>query len=149
MQNNNTFSNREALQSMLPLGANDTFSNKIVLDSILTGPPLSNSVVRFLSATQAAFLDGKTFSSGEYFNPVQDFQGQWFISTTETSPQYPWILDLPTGNFALDCVVCPNGQIPPTFLDVFFKLNPNDTFSNDSALSRSIPEIYPYCFEEE
>jgi hypothetical protein len=148
MELNYTFSNREALKGRINYGSTDTFSNKVALDSILTGPPLSDNTVRFLTATQAAFLDGKTFSADEYFNPVQDFQSQWFIALNEVSNLYPWILDLPTGNYAIDCVVCPSGQIPPTLLNVFFKLNPNDTFSNDSALSRSIPEIYPYCFEE-
>lgn len=143
MNNNQTFSNREALKNIL--GVNDTFSNKVVLDKILTGPPLSNVNVRFLTATQAAFLDGKTFSADSYFAPTQDFYDQWFISTTEVTNKYPWIEEQPTGKYVRKCIVCSGDLGPIVYLNKFYTLGSNDTFSNDFALTRSLPNIYPYC----
>jgi hypothetical protein len=147
MDNNYTFANREALKSRINYGLNDTFSNKVALDTILTGPPLESTLQRLLTATQAAFLTGKTFSTDEYFNPVQDFYSQWFIALNEISDLYPWIEDQPTGYPAKKCYLCPGG-IPPEYIEPFYRLGDNDTFSNDSAMNSSAPSVAEFCFDE-
>ena len=52
-----------------------------------------------LTREQAEELHGKEFMPSCYFNPIQDANNNWIISTQEvndcTNPEFTWVKDLP------------------------------------------------------
>ena len=54
-------------------------------------------IVRKLTIEQKDFLIGKKWDSEQYFNPIQDANGNWIISNTEVigCNTIDWILTLP------------------------------------------------------
>lgn len=55
--------------------------------------------ILLITKEQKDLLIGKLYTNGVYFNPIQDKNGNWFISTEErdlcTIPEFSWIKDLP------------------------------------------------------
>jgi hypothetical protein len=56
-------------------------------------------LVGSLTIEQKDELIGNYFAEDQYFNPVQDADGNWIISTIEMyyciNPDYIWVKDLP------------------------------------------------------
>lgn len=50
--------------------------------------------VYLLNIEQKALIEGKEYAKGCYFNPVQDADGNWFISPEEVescnNPEFAW-----------------------------------------------------------
>lgn len=59
--------------------------------------------VGLLTSEQKELIDGKEFAPYSFFNPIQDKNGNWVISTQEiefaTIPPYEWVKELPLINF--------------------------------------------------
>jgi hypothetical protein len=59
--------------------------------------------VATLTETQKDLLLDQKYNEDSYFNPLQDCNGVWFISTEEINnciyPQFNWIQTLPLINF--------------------------------------------------
>jgi hypothetical protein len=55
--------------------------------------------VGLLTETQKDQLVGQLYDSDSYFNPIQDIDSNWIISTEEMdqneNPQFMWVRDLP------------------------------------------------------
>ena len=55
--------------------------------------------VRLLTESQALSLKGKQFRTEQYFNPIQDANGNWVISNDEViqcvNPTVMWVNELP------------------------------------------------------
>ena len=55
--------------------------------------------VALLTIEQKDQLVGQLFAPGAYFGPIQDCNGNWFISTQEieynTNPDFTWVAELP------------------------------------------------------
>jgi hypothetical protein len=55
--------------------------------------------VGLLTETQKDQLVGQIYDSDSYFNPIQDIDSNWIISTEEMqqneNPQFMWVRDLP------------------------------------------------------
>jgi hypothetical protein len=55
--------------------------------------------VGLLTETQKDQLVGQLYNSDSYFNPIQDIDSNWIISTEEIeqneNPQFMWVRDLP------------------------------------------------------
>jgi hypothetical protein len=55
--------------------------------------------VGLLTIEQKTEIAGKYFSEDQFFNPVQDSNGNWIITTTEMyeciNPEYLWVKELP------------------------------------------------------
>ncbi len=55
--------------------------------------------VGLLTLEQKNSIAGKQFSPDSYFNPIQDLNNNWVISTEEmeqaTIPPYDWVHELP------------------------------------------------------
>jgi hypothetical protein len=68
-------------------------------------------LVGLLSVIEKEAVEGKLYTTDSYFNPVQDANANWIISTQEmefcTNVDYIWVKDLPliewTGYY------CPSG----------------------------------------
>lgn len=56
-----------------------------------------------ISAEQKDLLAGKEFAPYQYFNPVQDINGDWFIFEGEVdgcvNEQFMWVKELPTKEY--------------------------------------------------
>jgi hypothetical protein len=56
-------------------------------------------LVALLTETQKNELVGQLYAPDSYFNPIQDADGNWIISTQEqefcTNPDFLWVKDLP------------------------------------------------------
>jgi hypothetical protein len=56
-------------------------------------------IVALLDINQKELLIGKKYDDNSLFNPVQDAEGNWVISTQEIEqniyPEFDWIKDLP------------------------------------------------------
>lgn len=59
----------------------------------------TNELVALLTETQKDELIGQLYAPDSYFNPIQDADGNWIISTQEqefcTNPDFLWVKDLP------------------------------------------------------
>ena len=59
----------------------------------------TNELVALLTETQKDELIGQLYAPDSYFNPIQDADGNWVISTQEqefcTNPEFLWVKDLP------------------------------------------------------
>jgi hypothetical protein len=59
----------------------------------------TNELVALLTETQKNELVGQLYAPDSYFNPIQDADGNWIISTQEqefcTNPEFLWVKDLP------------------------------------------------------
>lgn len=57
-------------------------------------------IVGILTIEQKDQLEGQYFAEDQMFNPVQDAEGDWIITTTEMygciNPDFMWVKDLPT-----------------------------------------------------
>jgi hypothetical protein len=55
-------------------------------------------LVGLLNIEQKDILEGQYFGEDQMFNPVQDTDGDWIITTTEMynciNPDYMWVRDL-------------------------------------------------------
>lgn len=65
-------------------------------------------LVALLTETQKNELVGQLYAPDSYFNPIQDGDGNWIISTQEqefcTNPEFLWVKNLP---------LIPYNPIPP------------------------------------
>jgi hypothetical protein len=56
-------------------------------------------LVALLTETQKNELVGQLYAPDSYFNPIQDAEGNWIISTQEqefcTNPEFLWVKNLP------------------------------------------------------
>lgn len=56
-----------------------------------------------LTSEQASVLSGIQFMSGNYFYPIQDVAGNWFITREEvnqcTNEEYMWVKELPATEY--------------------------------------------------
>jgi hypothetical protein len=56
-------------------------------------------LVGLLSLIEKEAVEGKLYTTDSYFNPIQDFNSNWVISTQEmqfcTNVDYIWVKDLP------------------------------------------------------
>jgi hypothetical protein len=70
--------------------------------------------VGLLTLEQKNEIDGKEFAPNSYFNPIQDANDNWVISTEEidqaTIPTYQWIKDLPLIEFKPKNINLDNGK---------------------------------------
>jgi hypothetical protein len=65
-------------------------------------------LVGLLTLIEMEAVEGKEYTTDSYFNPIQDLQGNWVISTQEmdqcTNSDYMWVKQLPliewTGYYA-------------------------------------------------
>lgn len=56
--------------------------------------------VHLLTEEQAGWLDGVEFVADNYFNPIQDADGNWIISIEEVEQcSIDWVKDLPLINY--------------------------------------------------
>jgi hypothetical protein len=59
----------------------------------------TNELVALLTETQKDQLVGQLYAPDSYFNPIQDADGNWIISTQEqefcVNPEFLWVKDLP------------------------------------------------------
>jgi hypothetical protein len=56
--------------------------------------------VYLLTEEQARWLDGVEFIPDNYFNPIQDADGNWIISIEEVEQcSIDWVKDLPLINY--------------------------------------------------
>jgi len=57
-------------------------------------------IVGLLTIEQKDQIEGQYFAEDQMFNPVQDGDGDWVISTQEMysciNPDFMWVKDLPT-----------------------------------------------------
>jgi hypothetical protein len=57
-------------------------------------------MVALLTIEQKDSLIGQQYASDSYFNPIQDINNNWIISTQEVdqciNPNFIWVKDLPT-----------------------------------------------------
>lgn len=57
-----------------------------------------NTLVGLLNQEQKDLLVGKEYTADSYFNPIQDFNDNWIISTEEmincTNENFVWVKDL-------------------------------------------------------
>ncbi len=57
-----------------------------------------NMLVGLLNQKQKDLLVGKEYTADSYFNPIQDFNDNWIISTKEiincTNENFVWVKDL-------------------------------------------------------
>lgn len=66
----------------------------------LTQIPLAqlSKYVGLLSAQQAESLQGQTFQTDSYFNPIQDAENNWVLSAEEIAyccnPEFLWVKEL-------------------------------------------------------
>jgi hypothetical protein len=55
--------------------------------------------VGLLTETQKNELVGQLYDEDSYFNPIQDIEDNWIISTEEmefcVNPEFQWVKDLP------------------------------------------------------
>jgi hypothetical protein len=56
-------------------------------------------LVGLLTLIEKEAIEGKEYTTDSYFNPIQDLQGNWIISTQEIDqcnvPDYSWVKTLP------------------------------------------------------
>lgn len=56
-------------------------------------------MVGLLNVEQKESLIGKIYTEDSYFNPIQDIDNNWVISTEEikycTNPEFIWVKELP------------------------------------------------------
>lgn len=61
--------------------------------------------VGLLTLEQKNLIEGKEFAPDSHFNPIQDLNYNWVISTEEmgraTIPPYEWVHDLPLIDFQI------------------------------------------------
>jgi len=66
-----------------------------------------------LTVSEKNSLEGVKYDGVQYYNPVQDINDNWFISTQEvdntTNPECLWVKDLPLENFVPVPPTPPNG----------------------------------------
>jgi hypothetical protein len=64
---------------------------------------MENNLVGLLTLEQKDSLVGKLFDADSYFNPVQDIDENWVISTEEINgniyPEFDWVKNLPLIEF--------------------------------------------------
>jgi hypothetical protein len=57
------------------------------------------TLVGLLSLIEKEAVEGKLYTEDSYFNPIQDTNANWVISTQEmdfcTNPDYLWVKELP------------------------------------------------------
>jgi hypothetical protein len=70
--------------------------------------------VGLLTLEQKNEIDGKEFAPDSYFNPIQDSNDNWVISTEEmeqaTIPTYQWVKNLPLIEFKPKNINLDNGK---------------------------------------
>ena len=68
--------------------------------------------VRLLTPEQAALLAGQIFKDGQFFNPMQDANGNYILSLQEAhqceNEAFDWVKDLPEIPFAAPTFLLPN-----------------------------------------
>jgi hypothetical protein len=61
--------------------------------------------IAIITKTQKEELVGQTYTTDSYFNPIQDCNDNWIISTEEIefcdNPQFLWIKELPLSDYCL------------------------------------------------
>jgi len=69
--------------------------------------------VELLTESQKDLLVGQLYDEDSYFNPIQDINDNWIISTEEmefcVNPEFMWVKDLPL----IDYKPKPSPPFPP------------------------------------
>ena len=59
----------------------------------------TNELVALLTEAEKNQIYGQQYAPDSYFNPIQDIDGNWIISTQEqefcVNPDFQWVKDLP------------------------------------------------------
>ena len=75
-------------------------------------------LVALLTDTEKDELVGQLYAPDSYFNPIQDAEGNWIISTQEqefcVNPLFLWVKDLPLIIYNPDPGPVPPGPTGPT-----------------------------------